>query len=81
MVTEDIKRPRKLKEMLILGLQLSNFRLRRMQQLCNGQKTVCFCFLFGGPGPSEAAGGGPLTERLKTLGPVYLGMRTQQGRS
>ena len=35
----------------------------------NRLKTFCFCFLRRGPGPSEVAGGGPLTERSKTLGP------------
>jgi len=29
----------------------------------------CFCFFVRGPGPSEAVGRRPLTERLKTLGP------------
>ena len=32
-----------------------------------GRKAFCFCFLRTGPGPSEVAGGGPLTERSKTL--------------
>ena len=30
----------------------------------------CFCFLNRGPGPSDGAGGGALTERSKTLRPV-----------
>ena len=29
----------------------------------------CFCFPNRGPGPSDGAGGRPLTERSKTLGP------------
>ena len=41
-----------------------------VKRLCNGQKTVCFCFLFRGPGPSRGAGGGTHIERLKTLGPA-----------
>ena len=32
-------------------------------------KSLCFCFLFRGPRPSEAASGGPLNERSKTLRP------------
>ena len=31
-----------------------------------------FVFRLGGPTPSEAAGGRPLTERSKTLGPGNL---------
>ena len=41
-----------------------------VKRLCNGQKTVCCCFLFRGPGPSRGAGGGTHIERLKTLGPA-----------
>ena len=41
-----------------------------------GHKTLaeapCFCFLFRGPGPSEAASGRPLNERSKTLRPGPL---------
>ena len=33
----------------------------------NRLKTFCFCFLRRGPGPSEVAGGGPLTETSKTF--------------
>ena len=38
--------------------------------------TVCFCFLFRGAGLSDRVGGGPLTERLKTLAPVAEGGRS-----
>ena len=31
-----------------------------------------FLFFIRGPGPSRRAGGGPLTEGLKTLGPMHL---------
>ena len=33
---------------------------------------VCFCFVHRGPGTSEAAGGGALTGRSKTLAPEPL---------
>jgi len=39
-----------------------------------GRKAFCFCFLRRGPGPSEVAGGGPLTERSKTLAPACRGL-------
>ena len=39
-----------------------------------GRTAFCFCFLRTGPGPSEVAGGGPLTERSKTLAPAVTGM-------
>ena len=42
----------------------------RAQKPENRLKTFCFCFLRRGPGPSEVAGGGPLTERSKTFRPV-----------
>ena len=32
----------------------------------------CFCFLNRGPGPSDGAGGGALTERSKTLRPGQI---------
>ena len=35
----------------------------------------CFCFLNRGPGPSDGAGGGALTERSKTLRPGVHGLR------
>ena len=41
---------------------------------CNGYVTVrkrsVFVFCLGGPGPSDPGGGGPLTERSKTLRPA-----------
>ena len=44
--------------------------LRGWRGACLRLGPVCFCFLFRGPGPSRRAGGGPLSERLKTLGPA-----------
>ena len=33
------------------------------------EKAVCFVFFLGGAGPQNKVGGGPLTEKLKTLAP------------
>ena len=41
----------------------------------NRLKSLCFCFLRRGPGPSKVAGGKVLTERSKTLRPVLRGRR------
>ena len=38
----------------------------------------CFCFLNRGPGPSEAASEGQVTERSKTLGPGIMARAEQR---
>ena len=40
---------------------------------------VCFCFVFRGPGPSQGAGGRPLTERSKTVRPAHHKARSRLG--
>ena len=43
---------------------------RRARRLFSTVSDFVFVFSLGGPTPSEAAGGRPLTQRSKTLGPV-----------
>ena len=52
--------------MCFSGFPPQNLRLRRA---CNGQKTVCFCFLFGGGRDPRPRGRGPTTREIKNARP------------
>ena len=51
---------------VIVSVSTAWVRCRSPRAVCNGHK---FYFLRRGPGPSEGAGGRPLTGTSKTLGP------------
>ena len=53
---------------------------RRSRRLFLTASRFCFCFQSRGPTPSEAAGGRPLTQRSKTLGPRKRGAEGARGR-
>ena len=53
---------------------------RRSRRLFLSVLHFVFVFSLGGPTPSEAAGGRPLTQRSKTLGPVRPGLSGRDGR-
>ena len=59
-----------------IGVTLTPARGRRRaaplsQAVCDCFWILLFVFSLGGPTPSEAVGGRPLTQRSRTLGPVH----------